>query len=94
VNSGVDPRTDQYYEALDSRIKKTFPEIFGETTAPSNPPAETSVKKTPSVTAPAARSSGTKKIPMTTTQIQLAKKFKLDPKLYAAEVLKLEKQNG
>jgi len=89
VNSGVDPRTDQYYETIDSRIKKTFPEIFGEATATADPP-----KKTPSVTAPAGRSTGTKKVQLTTTQMALAKKYKLDPKVYYAEMIKLEKQNG
>jgi len=93
VNSGVDPRTDQYYEAIDSRIKKTFPDMFGQATAEATPPADPP-KKTPSVTAPASRSSGTKKIQLTTTQLALAKKFKMDPKVYAAEVLKLEKLNG
>lgn len=88
VNSGVDPRTDQYYETIDSRIKKTFPDIFGEATA-AEPP-----KKTPSVTAPASRSTGTKKVQLTLTQMALAKKYKLDPKVYYAEMMKLEKQNG
>jgi hypothetical protein len=92
VNSGVDPRSEQYYEQIDARIKKTFPEMFGEATATT--PSDTPTKKTPSVTAPAARSSGTKKIQLTTTQLALAKKFKMDPKVYAAEVLKLERQNG
>ncbi len=88
VKSGVDPRTDQYYEIIDSRIKKTFPDIFGEATA-AEPP-----KKTPSVTAPASRSTGTKKVQLTLTQMALAKKYKLDPKVYYAEMMKLEKQNG
>jgi len=89
VNSGVDPRTDQYYETIDSRIKKTFPEIFGEAMASADPP-----KKTPSVTAPSTRSTGTKKVQLTPTQAALIKKYKLDPKLYYAEAQKLENQNG
>ena len=88
VNSGVDPRSEQYYETIDSRIKKTFPDIFGEATA-AEPP-----KKTPSVTAPAGRSTGTKKVQLTLTQMALAKKYKLDPKVYYAEMMKFEKQNG
>ena len=88
VNSGVDPRSEQYYENIDSRLKKTFPDIFGEATAADTP------KKTPSVTAPASRSTGTKKVQLTLTQMALAKKYKLDPKVYYAEMMKLEKQNG
>jgi hypothetical protein len=91
VNSGVDPRSDQYYETIDSRIKKTFPDVFGEATDRSS---SDSPRKTPSVAAPATRSSGTKKVQLTSTQMALAKKYKLDPKVYYAEVVKLEKQNG
>jgi len=87
VNSGVDPQSDDYFQAVDSRIKKTFPELFGEDrTTP-----EASSKKTPTVVAPAARSTGTKKIQLTQTQVALAKKFGLTNEQYAREVLKAER---
>jgi len=90
VNNGVDPRSSEYFERIDARMKSTFPEIFGgtEDTARSgeNP------KRPASVVASAARSSGTKKVQLTTTQVALAKKYGLTPQQYAAEVAKLEKQ--
>jgi len=91
VNNGVDPRSDEYFERIDARIKSKFPEIFGET---EDKPRNGDGKRPASVVASAARSSGTKKIQLTTTQVALAKKYGLTPQQYAAEVAKLERQNG
>lgn len=86
VNSGVDPRSDEYFERIDSRMRSTFPESFGGRDARSTRPS--------SVVASATRSSGPKKIQLTTTQVALAKKFGLTPQQYAVQVAKLENQNG
>jgi hypothetical protein len=89
VNSGVDPRSDEYFERIDSRIKSTFPEVFGRETKS----AETSRRPT-TVVASATRSTGTRKVEMTPTQLALAKKLGLTPQQYAVEVMKMEKSNG
>jgi hypothetical protein len=91
VNSGTDPRSNEYFEQIDARVKSKFPEVFGEADKPSH--GESSRKPT-SVVAPATRSSGAKKVQLTNTQIALAKKFGLTPQQYAAQVAKLENQNG
>lgn len=91
VNSGVDPRSDEYFERIDARMKSVFPEQFGEEDKPTSGSGS---KKPSTVVAPAARSSGAKKIQLTATQVALAKKFGLTPQQYAAELVKLEKQNG
>ncbi len=92
VTSGVDPRSDEYFERIDSRIKDKFPEVFGETK--SQPKPGDGSRKPTTVVAPASRSTGAKKIQLTPTQIALAKKFGLTPQQYAAQVAKLEKSNG
>ena len=89
VNSGIDPRSDEYFERIDSRIKSTFPEVFGQGTKSS----ETSRRST-TVVASATRSTGTRKVEMTPTQLALAKKLGLTPQQYAVEVMKMEKSNG
>lgn len=91
VNNGVDPRSDDYFERIDARMKSKFPEVFGGT---EERKSGDSPKRPTSVVAPAARSSGAKKIQLTHTQIALAKKYGLTPQQYAAEVAKLEKNNG
>ena len=91
VNSGTDPRSDEYFEQIDARVKSKFPEIFGEEDKPSH---GESPRKPASVVAPATRSSGAKKVQLTNTQLALAKKFGLTPQQYALQVAKLENQNG
>jgi hypothetical protein len=84
VNTGVDPTSDEYFSKIDSRLHSTFPEVFGK--AKSSKPA--------SVVASATRSTGPRKVTLTTTQLALAKKYGLTPQQYAIEVAKLENQNG
>ncbi len=93
VANGVDPRSDQYFEQIDARVKSKFPEVFGE--QDDRPRSQgTPARKPASVVAPASRSTGRRKIELTPTQMALAKKFNLDPQVYAREVLKLENRNG
>ena len=88
VNSGVAPGADEYFEQIDARVKSKFPEVFGG--AEDRPRNGDAPRKPAAVAAPATRSSGAKKIQLTTTQIALAKKFGLTPQQYAAQVAKLE----
>ena len=88
---GVATGSDQYWNAIDTEMRKRFPEKFaGET----NAETKDSVKKPSTVVAPATRSTSPKKIRLTQTQLALAKKFKLSPEQYALELTKLESQNG
>lgn len=89
VNSGVESGSDRYFETVDSRIKSKFPEVFGEERQ-----KPSSSSRPGSVVAPASRSAGVKRVQLTTTQQNLAKKYGLTLQQYAAEVLKLENRNG
>lgn len=86
VNGGTDPRSDEYFDQIDGRMKTQFPEIFGGTDAKQKRPT--------TVVASAARTTGTGKIRLTQTQLALAKKYGLTPHQYAIEVAKLERSNG
>ena len=86
VGSGVDPRTDTYYERLNARIKEVFPEKFGESR---------SDRKPANVVAPATRSTGAKKVRLTQTQVAFAKRLGVPLEMYAREVIKqMGKDNG
>ena len=90
VNSGVDPRSDEYYEQIDARVRSTFPEIFG-----GGEQKRSEARRPSNVVAPASRSTTAGKVKLTTTQLGLAKKFGLTPQQYAMQVAKLEaQQNG
>ena len=84
VESGVNPTSDEYYQRINSEVRQLFPDAF---------PSEKPVKK--SVVAPATRSTAPKKIVLTQSQVNLAKRMGLTPEQYAREVAKLERtQNG
>ena len=91
VNSGIDPRSDEYFERIDARMKSTFPDVFG---GEDKPKSGEGSRRPSTVVAPATRSTGAKKVQLTPTQIALAKKFGLTPQQYAAELAKMEKSNG
>ena len=85
VKSGVDPRSDDYYRRIDDTMRKRFPEYFGGTQeqAPAQPRA-----KPATVVAPATRSTAPKKIVLTKTQVNLARKLGITPEQYARELMK------
>jgi len=75
--------SDEYWQRIDSTMKRRFPEYFGD----ANP---TPTKSKPAqVVAPASRATAPKKIVLTQTQVSLAKKFGLTPEQYARELVKL-----
>lgn len=94
VRSGVDPKSDEYYERIDSRMRQVFPDAFG------NSPDDTDRAEKPSrakasVVAPATRSTGSKKITLTQTQVNIAKRLGVPLELYAKKVAEeARKQNG
>ena len=88
VTSGVDPRSDDYFEQIDARVKSKFPEVFGG--VEDKPRNGSSQRKPATVAAPATRSSGPRKVQLTETQRALARKFGLTDQQYALQVIKLE----
>jgi len=92
VKTGVDPRSDDYYRRINTTMRKRFPEYFGDSTQEE---AKTTPRAKPStVVAPATRSTAPKKIVLTKTQVNLAKKLGLTPEQYARELIKMENANG
>ena len=87
VNSRVDPRSDEYFERINARMKSTFHDFFGDEDKPKSGDGS---RKPSTVVAPATRSTGARKVQLTPTQVALAKKFGLTPQQYAAQVAKLE----
>jgi hypothetical protein len=88
VNSGVDPRSDSYFEQIDARVKSKFPEVFGGSEDKSR--SGDSSRRPASVVAPATRSTGVRKVQLTKTQQALAARLGLTDKQYAEQVAKLE----
>ena len=85
VESGVDPRTDAYYERIDARMREVFPDYFGETRKEPKRPA--------TVVAAPTRTAGKKAVKLTKTQETLARRLGLTNEQYAREVLKLNSES-
>ena len=91
TKDGVDPRSDEYYEKIDSRMRQVFPDQFDESIE--DEPEEPKRKQS-NVVAPATRSTAPKKIRLTQTQIALANKLGVSLADYAQQVAELmRKQN-
>jgi hypothetical protein len=91
VNSGVDPRSDDYFEQIDARMRSVFSDFFGSDNTQKSGDGS---RRPATVVASGARSTGARKIQLTSTQVALARKFGLTPQQYAAEIAKMEKSNG
>lgn len=78
--------TDEYYKRIDENMRKRFPENFEE---PEVKTAETRTKPS-TVVAPATRSTSSKKVRLTQSQVAIAKKLGLTPEQYVRELMKME----
>jgi len=88
VREGVDPVKDSdiYYARVDEAVKNRFPERFEAGTATSQPPS--------TVVAPANRTGQKqRRVQLTKTQVDLARRLGLTPEQYASQYAK-ELQNG
>lgn len=83
VEGGVSPTSDEYYERINSRVRKLFPENFEDAEISEKP--EKVVKKS-SVVASATRSTAPRKIVLTQSQVNLAKRLGVPLELYAKQV--------
>jgi len=80
--------TDEYFTSIDKEVKKRFPEEFASS---SNNDEEKPQRTRPStVVAPAKRSTASKQVVLTKTEVGLAKKLGLTNEQYAREKMKLE----
>jgi hypothetical protein len=85
VKQGVSPQSDEYYETINSRMRQVFPDNF----------EEAEPKRKAQVVAPATRSTAPRKVTLTRTQVQIAKRLGLTPEQYARQVaIDMRKSNG
>tara|TARA_R110000868_G_scaffold27225_3_gene103813 strand:+ start:761 stop:1783 length:1023 start_codon:yes stop_codon:yes gene_type:complete len=86
--SGVDPRSDEYYEKINSRMREVFPEQFDEGIEDEVVPK----KKSSNVVAPATRSTGPTKIRLTQSQVSIARKLGVPLDKYAMQAALLREK--
>jgi hypothetical protein len=82
IKSGIDPTSDEYYDRVNSRMRQVFPDSFeSEKQANASPSSRKS-----NVVAPASRSTAPKKIVLTKSQVEIAKRLGVPLELYARKV--------
>jgi len=87
--------TDEYYNRINETMRKRFPEHFDTDSDDAEVETKETTKAKPAaVVAPVTRTTSSKKIRLTTSQVNLAKKLGLSPEQYAKEMIRLENRNG
>ena len=91
----VHPTSDEYYQQVDTRMRKAFPDFFGtenqaEDTISTDVVETASSRKPSSVVAPATRNNGAmpRKVQLTATQVNLARRLGITPEQYAKQLAK------
>lgn len=82
VDNGVSPTSDEYYERINAEMRETFPSAF---------PSE---RKKSTVVASANRSTAPKKIVLTQSQVNIAKRLNVPLELYAKQVAEQSRKNN
>lgn len=82
VESGIPVASEEYFNSINADIRKRFPETFAEEPAE----AKSSQRQKSNVVAPASRSTAPKKVVLTQTQVNIAKRLGVPLELYARKV--------
>jgi hypothetical protein len=80
VAEGIPVGSDQYYQRINSDVKKRFPDVFESENPDASPP------KKSNIVAPATRSTAPKKVVLTKSQVEIAKRLGVPLELYAKKV--------
>jgi hypothetical protein len=83
IKDGVDPRSNEYYDKVNARVRQVFPEKFD-----SEETADASTQRTTkrNVVAPATRSTAPRKVVLSQSQVNIAKRLGVPLELYARKV--------
>jgi len=86
TKDGVDPKTDTYYEKINTRMRQVFPDQFDDGIEDQ---PESTQRKSSNVVAPATRSTAPNKIRLTQSQVAIAKKLGVPLETYAKQAAEL-----
>jgi hypothetical protein len=91
--------SDEYYEKINSRMRRSFPDYFRsqqdtqETEEEEQPTRQATTRAKPAtVVAPATRSTSPKKVKLSASQVAIAKRLNVPLELYAKKVAEQENQ--
>lgn len=82
----IDPTSDEYYQRIDAEMRQRFPDKFEQSDAPT--------QKATTVVAPATRSTATRKIVLTKSQVDVARRLGITPQAYAEQLKRLNEKGS
>ena len=91
VKAGLSPQSNEYYERMDARLRQVFPDRFeseggGNTTESEPEPQKVEKRQQTTVVAPATRSTPSKKVTLTKSQVAIARRLGVPLEVYAKQV--------
>ncbi len=89
TKEGTNPRSDEYYEKINARMRQIFPDHFDE--GIEDEPAGRK-KKSSNVVAPATRSTSSRKVVLKQSQVAIAKRLGIPLEEYAKQAAKLMRE--
>lgn len=91
MDEGLNPTSDEYYRRIDKEVNQ----LFSPKSTDADNSADKKVVRQSNVVAPATRSTAPRKIVLTQTQVNIAKRLGVPLELYAKQVAEdMRKQNG
>ena len=88
------PSTDEYWKKVDDTMRRRFPEYFDDRDPAPAQDTKPQREKPAPVVAPATRSTGSKKIKVSQSAVNTAKRLNVPLEKYVQELMKLEGRNG
>jgi len=86
---GVDPKSDEYYQRLNGRLRQVFPDKFESAES-----GDANRRPKSNVVASASRSTAPKKITLTASEVNIAKRLGIPLELYARKVLEIRRSTN
>lgn len=88
--------SDEYWDVVDRTMRKRFPEHdWGDEPAETETGSSTARTERPAtIVAPVSRSTSSKKVKLSQSQLHVIKKMGITPEQYVKEMIKLERANG
>ena len=88
-DEGMDPQSDEYYRRINGRLRQVFPDKFE-----SGEPGDANRRPKSNVVASASRSTAPKKITLTASEVNIAKRLGIPLELYARKVLEIRRSTN
>lgn len=100
LENGLNGESDDYYKKLDSRLRKRFPDKFGEGRSDGGDEEQRSSRRSPVASTSsrsgdaAGRRTGKRTIRLTESQAEIARRLGISPERYAKEYALEQAKNG